>query len=196
MSTALALTDDVNVITLRMRGDAPPAWSQLLGWPAIGADEVSFGGPHQRAREHAAAKLDGAVRLALKPVMLVAEGAACFATAWWARLTPEHEMTRVAGAVFFAPFGREADRARAAFASPNAPLPFPSLLLDPDNVPARRRELERLAREWGGSAVATPRMLSAPPRPASAWRQAQGLLSGYTARIVKRDIRLAHVRTR
>jgi len=91
-----------------------------------------------------AARLDEAVRLTERPVILVAHGVGCFAVTWWARLSPASYVEKVAGAVFVRPLGSAvAASPDQLFAGPRLRIAFPSILTDTG------AEAAALARDWG-----------------------------------------------
>ena len=127
------------------------------------------------------ARLDRVVADAEAQVMLIAEGAGCFAAAWWARLTPASYVSRVAGAVFYAPVADAgAARAAARFASPQTRLPFPSLLIDDRDVLAGQ-QVDALAASWGSRPFAMVGEADTP------WRRARRMVTRFTASIVELD---------
>jgi hypothetical protein len=127
---------------------------------------------------------------------LVAQGASCFAAAWWARLSPSSYVSRVAGALFFNPFDDDgaaiADTLRK-FNSPRSALPFPSILLD--GGPATER-LRAVAGDWGSRLADARDLGQMRTAKAGPWRHAQRMIERYTANVVKRDIRTARERLR
>lgn len=136
----------------------------------------------QSARNILGARLDRVVSDAEARVMLIAEGAGCFAAAWWARLTPTSYVSRVAGAVFYAPVA-DARAARAAashFASPKTRLPFPSLLIDDRDVLDDGR-VDALAIGWGSRPFGMVGEADTP------WRRARRMVTRFTAGIVELD---------
>lgn len=91
-----------------------------------------------------AARLDEAVRLTERPVILVAHGIGCFAVTWWARLSPASYVEKVAGAVFVRPLGSVvAATPDQLFAGPKLRIAFPSILADTG------ADAAALARDWG-----------------------------------------------
>jgi predicted alpha/beta hydrolase family esterase len=112
-------------------------------------------------------------------VLLVAEGLGCAASAWWARLTPRHDVERVAGALLFAP---ETDTP-GLFAAPRDALPFPSLVIRPDRAGA---DVERVTREWGSGLMDT--RASRDARAVGAWRHAQRLFLRVTKSIAEHEV--------
>lgn len=136
----------------------------------------------QSARNILGARLDRVVADAEARVMLIAEGAGCFAAAWWARLTPASYVSRVVGAVFYAPVA-DARAARAAashFASPRTRLPFPSLLID-DRDALDDTRVDALASDWGSRPFG---MIGEADTP---WRRARRMVTRFTAGIVELD---------
>jgi|GEM_PF-1404823 len=91
-----------------------------------------------------AARLDEAVRLTERPVILVAHGIGCFAVTWWARLSPASYVDKVAGAVFVRPLGSVVGASpEQLFAGPRLRIAFPSILADTG------ADAAALARDWG-----------------------------------------------
>ncbi|TKD51077.1 alpha/beta hydrolase [Sphingomonas baiyangensis] len=176
MRHAILAGDSWQTVTI---GDssAIPGWTRLLGFPATGTRHVHFAGDTVQQRNLLGARIDEAVRAADRRVLLVAEGAACLAAAWWARLTPADYVARVRGALLFAP----AD-ARAGFASPAIGLPFPTIVIDEADDAAR------LAAEWGARLMPPPRHAH---RPRAGWGTALQLFGRVTQAVVAHDIRTA-----
>lgn len=114
-------------------------------------------GGRSGARNLWAARLDEAVRLADRPVLLVAHGVSCFAVAWWARLSPASYVTKVAGALLVEPLRTAVSASpEQRFAGPRTLVPFPTLLVEAASGAAD------LARDWGSRFVdaATPAPLA------------------------------------
>jgi uncharacterized protein len=162
-----ALADRFSVVTLSER--RVPAWSRLLDWPVAGNAHVPVRARRLSDRNLLAAKIDRAVLDADRAVLLVAEGAGCFAAAWWARLSPADYVGRVAGALFFEPGAKD----EARFASPRVALPFPSVLVGDDEVRA-------LADGWGSSVVDGEE---------GPLLRAQRAVHRFTAAVVEREVR-------
>ena len=188
MTPQLRLNDPFSIITLPMIGAAHDAdrrlpWENLFSWPRTGDVQLPFDADSREARNIWASRLDQAVARADKAVLLVAESSACLASIWWARLSPSHYVSRVAGALFFQPPPVEAlDGGRGAlFASPDAVLPFPSLVVD-DATHGRA-----LAARCGGQVIAAP---AAAPPPTGMWRQAHRLIERLSASVVEQDMRI------
>lgn len=187
MAAELRLTDPFSIITLPMAGapggEQAMPWERLFAWPRRGDVQLPFDASSREARDAWATRLDHAVAHADKAVLLVAENAACLASIWWARLSPSHYVSKVAGALFFqppsiAPLDRSGGQ---LFASPEAALPFPSLVIDGAlHGPA-------LAQACGGRLLEAPR--AAPPA-TGMWRQAQRLIERLSAGVVEQDMRV------
>jgi uncharacterized protein len=127
-------------------------------------------------RNVTAALIDGAVTDADRAVLLIAHGVGCAAAAWWARLSPRSYVERVAGALLIDP---DADPLAAeAFASPRAPLLFPSIVLGGGDT------AERLSGEWGS------RLFAPPPaeRPAGRSNRLRSIVLRFTTAIVEKDV--------
>ncbi|MEI9850816.1 MAG: alpha/beta hydrolase [Sphingomonas sp.] len=169
----------------------------MFNWPKFGDAHVDYAADTVAQRNLWAARLDEAVLRADKPVLLVASGESCFATAWWARLSPSSYVSRVRGALLFTPLRRNASIESGAsrqFASPRVALPFPSAIVSakPSRGALDRRILA-LAENWGsGLLEAGADALDSPD--AGAWHQAQSAVMRLTARVVERDIRLVEAR--
>lgn len=186
--TALALPfspGHFSVVTMP-HGRNRPAWAELFGWPDEGDAHLDA----EAARTLWAARLDDAVTRADKAVLLVAEGASCFAAAWWARLTPAHYVEKVAGALMFMPgdsselSGRQRD-----WESPKLKLPFPSIVVT-DGDPASA-SIRALGADWGSDRIAGRGQLMEAEAEATPWRHALRAVDRFTARMVARDIVMA-----
>jgi predicted alpha/beta hydrolase family esterase len=177
--------DRFSVVTVFDARRPAPAWQAMFGWPAVSGTAVPLDVRSPAERNVWAARLDQAVREADRAVLLVADGAGCQASAWWARLSPADYVGKIAGAVLFAPARAAAGPGgRDLFASPAERLPFPSLLFRPDGAD------EALADDWGSRQVigARPRQRHAG---SAAWSHAQRLFLRLTAQVVEHDIRRA-----
>ncbi len=184
MPAELRLNDPFSIITLPMvDGERTMPWENLFAWPRQGDVQLPFDGASREARDIWATRLDHAVAHADKTVLLVAEGAACLASIWWARLSPSHYVSKVAGALFFQPPAATAlERSGGQlFASPDGALPFPSLIVD-GSVHG-----SALAQMCGGRLLDAP--VAAPP-PTGMWRQAQRLIERLSAGVVEQDLRI------
>lgn len=161
-----ALTNRFSIVTLGER--RVPAWNRLLGWPHQGSTHVPVRARRLSDRTRLAAQIDKAVLDADRAVLMVAEGAGCFAAAWWARLSPSDYVGRVAGALFFEP----GHHVEARFASPSVALPFPSVLVGDEQARA-------IAHGWGSSVV---------EEHDSPLRRAQRAVERFTAAVVEREV--------
>ncbi len=184
-----------SVVTLSNRDGPPPGWRALFDWPASGDSHVAYAPGSDAQRNLWATRLDAAVAQADRAVLLVADGASCFAAAWWAKLSPTPYVAKVAGALLFRPLDAEPDeietRARR-FAAPRVVLPFPSIVIDDAVAPSHLDAgLQTLAAGWGSSlvdgAAARPRFRSGHSR----WRGAHRMLMQMTAGVVERELRIA-----
>lgn len=191
MTTALAMPGPFSIVTIAERGERASAWRELFDWPDWGHAHVELSSATPQARNASAARLDDAVLQADKPVLLLAEGAGCFAAAWWARLSPTPYVSRVAGALLFRPLIEGGD-VRDTFASPRVRLPFPSLLVD-DAIALDGAHA--LAGDWG-SGLTDVRDVQRGRGRASPWRHAQRMIERYTVSVVKRDLRTTRDRLR
>lgn len=165
------------------------ALSALFGAPLHSDAHLDYSEETPRQRSLWAAKLDSAILHAERPVLLVANGASCFAATWWARLSPRDYIARVAGALLIDPIAGEGDAAH--FASPKIRLPFPSLLLSgetPDAGVADR--VQALATGWGSAVGGLPQLPHA-RRSGSHWQGARELVLRMTAGIVERRAQAA-----
>lgn len=126
-----------------------------------------------------AARIDAATVRADRAVMLVAQGVGCLAAAWWARLSPNFYVRRVAGAVMIAPSLRGGNE--AVFASPEAALPFPSVAVGTDDL------TQRLGMEWGSRLIDGP-LIAGPRGPSTRFA---ALIERFTSAIVARDVAAA-----
>ncbi|MCW3847892.1 alpha/beta hydrolase [Sphingomonas sp. LB-2] len=179
---SLALPADLfAIVTTSDRSQKSPLWKSLLDWPRSGDSHIDYAADTLARRNIWAARLDQAVLRSEKPVLLVASGESCLATAWWARLSPASYVSKVAGALLFAP--TPGDEADSRFASPRAALPFPSAVIDH----ASHDRIEALAQGWGSAFEKDWEG----PAEARAWHQAQAMLMRMTASLVERRMRAA-----
>lgn len=177
------VADPFSIITIADSRNRSPAWHRRLRWPVAGDTHVSLDLQRGGRQSVWAAQIDDAVLKADRTVLLVAEGAACFAASWWARLSPSHYVSRVGGALLLEP--DVASRA-GDFASPSIALPFPSVVLTADQGHvAHDADLDRMVASWGSRAMAGGRSRLAPPR---AWHGAQRLLVRLTGAVVANDV--------
>lgn len=175
MALGLVLpADGMSIITIS-GSDGDPAWTRRLRWPGAGDDHVTLAGADRRLW---ASRLDAAVLRAERPALLVAEGIGCFAASCWARLSPSHYVSRVAGAVLFDP--RRAEDGR--FASPASDLPFPTVVVGADR--ARDDLSAALGDRWGSHYVDAARERLAPV----GWVAARRLMLRLTQRVVDHDL--------
>ncbi|WP_010545516.1 alpha/beta hydrolase [Sphingomonas elodea] len=165
------------------------ALSALFGAQLCTDAHLDYSEATLRQRSLWAAKLDSAILHAERPVLLVANGASCFAATWWARLSPRDYINRVAAALLIDPIAGEGDAQH--FASPRTRLPFPSLLLSgetPDAAVAER--VQALATGWGSAVGGLPQLPHA-RRSGSHWHGARDLVLRMTASIVERRAQTA-----
>lgn len=186
-TAALALPEGLSLVTLSDRKAS--GWGSQLDWAGLG-DHIDCRASTRAERNLLGAKLDAAVTRADRAVLLVAEGASCFATAWWARLTPAAYVSRVAGALFFRPVEdeREGDGLMQTFASPRTALPFPSIVLGNDREHADLLpHVRALADNWGSRVV-----VDRPVEDERALYRTRRLIARFTAIIVEDKVRAAH----
>lgn len=176
-ATALAIPNNLSLVTI--------ADGVLPGWcnPADAA-HVPYRAGNRTERNLLGARLDEAVTQADRAVLLIAQGAGCFATAWWARLSPASYVSRVAGALFVEPDTREGkvDALLDTFASPRTALPFPSIVLQGGDAP----QLHAITADWGSRVLTDTEIESD-----SAVRRTLRVLERFTASVVERDVRAA-----
>jgi predicted alpha/beta hydrolase family esterase len=181
---ATALTLPANLSLVEISGAASAPWRTLFAAPS---EHVPYRAGTASERNLLGARLDSAVTRAEGAVLLVAEGASCFATAWWARLSPQSYVSRVAGALFFDPIDEREniETLLDTFASPRTRLPFPSIVLGRDDkrslVASRVRAL---ADGWGSGMIAGSRSDAAGPL-----RRTRGIIERFTAGVVAREVR-------
>lgn len=101
-----------------------------------------------------ALQLDAVMANRAEPTVILAQGVACLAVAWWAQLSPRSYLRNIRGAVLLSPlsygFGQSAI-ARNVRLSPGTRLPFPSIVAC-DPSPAIEQVLA-LADDWGSRFV-------------------------------------------
>ena len=180
MSIAASHGRNLAMISLVPDGQLP-FLDRFLQLPGLSdAEHIVVRGQTAAQRAALAARIDAAVKEADRAVMLIAEGAACAAAAWWARLSPRSYTVSVSGALMVAP---EAQRpGNMHFASPKVTLPFPSVTIGSSD------ECQRLGSEWGSRMIDGPLNISG----CAPSNRLRILLSRFTAAIVERDIRAAH----
>lgn len=189
---ALPASDLLRVVTITDRA-GKPAWEKMFDWPRFGDADLGLGADSAARRNIWATQLDRTVADSDRPVLLVAHGAGCFATAWWARLTPKDYVSRVAGALLFKPLEGGAAGARRArsFASPRIALPFPSIVIGNDNDQGRSAEqIRAIAESWGSRLLEDGGSDDLLPG-ASKWRNAQRMIERLTASVVEQRMRAA-----
>ena len=139
-----------------LNGSGPSHWQSL--WEASRPDtsRVDLGIWSVPHRNSWVTKLDGAIRTARAPVLLVAHSLGCLAVAWWAELAGQPYGWPVA--VLVAP--ADVDRPDACaelkpFApAPRSPLPFPSILVaSSDDCWVKLDRAHSLAAAWGSHFV-------------------------------------------
>ena len=103
-------------------------------------------------------RLDAALAMTDGPIVLVAHSLGCLTISWWALGAARDRLARIAGALLVAPPDADAAEAhpfvRRFAPAPDAPLPFPSILVASRND--RHAAIERLqapARAWGSRFV-------------------------------------------
>ncbi|MDB5705632.1 MAG: hypothetical protein JWN66_2748 [Sphingomonas bacterium] len=111
-----------------------------------------------------ALQLDAAFAHRSAPTVILAQGVACLAVAWWAQLSPRSYLDAVRGALFRSPlhigFGQAAIAASAR-TGPLHRLPFPSVVAA--DVTPYVEQLLALADGWGSRFVDTSAPISDHP---------------------------------
>lgn len=143
---ALLATGQFSLVTVAEQG--PSDLLRMVGGSFGSHSHVPFEAGTVAQRNLLGARIDAAVTQADRAVLLVAQGAACFAAAWWARLSPSGYVSRVAGALLVAPV-----EDGESFASPRVALPFPSMLVESS---VARLDGRALALGWGSEVVRSP----------------------------------------
>lgn len=188
---ALTLAPDprlFSIITIADTRAQPPAWQSQLRWPHAGDAHIALDLDRPRRQSVWATQLDDAVMQADRAVLFVAEGVGCFAASWWARLSPSHYVSKVAGALLLDPVAPPQDDDRPAlFASPSVALPFPSVVLTGESgLLARDASLGAQVDGWGSRLLAGGRQRS---DEREAWWSAQRLVRRVTRAVVEHDVR-------
>lgn len=168
---------------------APDELLRLLGQSGRPHTHVPFRATTSSERNLLGARIDAAVTQADRAVLLVAEGAACFAAAWWARLSPASYVSRVAGALLFTPVDEEqegAEQVRDCFASPRTALPFPSIVIE-DAVPRLEvaAQVRALALGWGSQVSNEGAEMGSP------LRRTRRVIERFTSAVVDSKVRAA-----
>ena len=151
--------------------DDGPARRWLAHWEACFPDAIRvelgmWAKPHRNTWVN---KLNLAIDRARRPVVIVAEGLACVALAWWAEYEQPDLDTPVKGALMIDPPDVDrpgSDPRLAAFTScPRQPLPFATCVLASRNRGAGSLQaLRQLARDWNApfDTIANASVLSVP----------------------------------
>lgn len=184
-----------SIVTIAEAGARPPVWESRLRWPGTGDAHIALEMNRPRRQSVWATQLDDAVAQADRAVLFVAEGVGCFAASWWARLSPSHYVSKVAGAVLLDPVTPPLDPdRRQLFASPAVALPFPSLVLTGDDAdlssdPALGAHVDG----WGSRLLAGGRQRIVDDRTADprAWLSAQRLVRRISRAVIANDLRRA-----
>ena len=184
--SAIADSGPFAVLAINDSARAVPTWKTMFGWPADDPRALPLSVRSRADRKIWAAKVDQAVCATQRPVLLIADGLGCAASAWWGRLSPADYVSRIAGALLFAPRGEEtvADGDPGLFASPGTPLPFPSVVIQPQHDEAAIRST---LDAWGSRLIAGRRVrLVADER--GAWQQAQRLFLRVTHQVAAHEV--------
>lgn len=142
--------------------------------------QIAVRGRNTAERTALAARIDDAVAVSNRAVMVLAQGSACAAAAWWARLSPKSYTANVLGALLVAP--EEPGFLNRGFASPRVALPFPSIAVGADD------QTQRLGVEWGSRLIDGP-LLTAATAPTGRLR---AIIERFTAAVIERDVVAAH----
>ena len=179
MSIAALDGRHLTMISLVPHGQAS-SLDRFLRIPGLrDAKQILVTGQTTAQRSALAARIDAAVNEADRAVMLVAEGAACAAAAWWARLSPRCYTAGVSGALMIAPDAQRS--AIMSFASPRIALPFPSVTIGASD------ECQRLGGEWGSRMIDGPLAING----CAPSNRLLTLIARFTAAIVERDVSAA-----
>ncbi|WP_058756771.1 alpha/beta hydrolase [Sphingomonas endophytica] len=175
-----------SIVAVSDAGRPEPTWRTMFGWPADDPRTIPLTARSRAQRKIWAARMDQAVCGSQRPVLLVADGLGCAASAWWGRLSPSDYVSRIAGALLFAPRGHEpaGDGDPDLFASPPAPLPFPSVVIQPRDTAAR---VDTAIATWGSRIVEGHRDRHV-ARETGAWRQAQRLFLRMTQQVAAHEV--------
>ena len=141
-----------------LNGSGPAHWQTI--WERSRGDcaRVDLGMWGNPRRNAWVTKLDGAIKTAPAPVILVAHSLGCLAVAWWAALEGQPYGWPVAGALLVAPpdcGSQGAAKAVSAFGPvPKVSLPFPSIVVASRND--KHATIDRshsIAKFWGSHFV-------------------------------------------
>jgi hypothetical protein len=161
--------------------NAVSIFDRFREFPQFGdMQQIAVRGRTAAERTAMAARIDAAVSISDRAVMFLAQGSACAAAAWWARLSPKSYTAKVSGALLVAPEGTGLNR--RGFASPKMILPFPSILVGADD------ETQRLGVEWGSRLIDGP-LLTAAAAPTGRLRT---IIERFTSAVVERDVEAAY----
>lgn len=186
---AIADSDPFSVLAISDAVRPVPTWKTMFGWPADDPRALALSVRSRAERKIWAARMDQAVCTTNAPVLLVADGLGCAASAWWGRLSPGDYVSRIAGALLFAPRTDAAarDGEPDLFASPRTPLPFPSIVIQPQHTPD---DIRACVESWGSRLVAGQRERRV-EADIGAWRQAQQLFVRFTSQVAAHEVNRA-----
>ena len=175
-----------SIVAISDARQSEPTWRTMFGWPANDPRTIPIAARSRAERKIWAARVDQAVCAADRPVLLVADGIGCAASAWWGRLSPSDYVSKIAGALLFAPRGADVTRDGDTdlFASPTAPLPFPSIVISPQGDAG---QVDAAVESWGSRLIAGHRDRHV-TRETNAWRQAQRLFLRVTQQVAAHEV--------
>ncbi|MEG8039874.1 alpha/beta hydrolase [Sphingomonas sp. LR60] len=175
-----------SIVAISDARQSEPTWRTMFGWPANDPRTIPIAARSRAERKIWAARVDQAVCAADRPVLLVADGIGCAASAWWGRLSPSDYVSKIAGALLFAPRGADVTRDGDTdlFASPTAPLPFPSVVISPQGDAG---QVDAAVESWGSRLIAGHRDRHV-TRETNAWRQAQRLFLRVTHQVAAHEV--------
>lgn len=186
MNNAIRIAQPFSVLTIADPSNGAPAWNRTFGWPVHADAAIALDARLLSRRNIWAAQMDEAVRSADRAILLVAEGLGCAAAAWWARLSPAQDVSRVAGALLFNPVVDVPEPVkRKAFAAPDVPLSFPSLVIDTERSAG---DIDAAIGRWG-SRIISPTRAARDGTRALTWRNAQRLFLRLTSQIVDYEVK-------
>lgn len=139
-------------------GSGPDHWQTIWERTRGDCDRVELGMWDNPRRNAWVTKLDGAIKSAPAPVILVAHSLGCLAVAWWAALEGQPYGWPVAGALLVAPpdcAAADTPKTIGGFApTPKVSLPFPSIVVASRNDGyATIERSHSMAKFWGSHFV-------------------------------------------
>jgi uncharacterized protein len=141
-----------------LNDSGPRHWQTIWEQTRGDCERVELGSWSNPHRNHWVTKLNLAIAIETRPIILVAHSLGCLAVTWWAALTEAEDQSKVIGALLVAPPDVEDPGAKPViqrFApAPRTSLRFSASVIASSDDPYATIERSRLfARRWGAAFV-------------------------------------------